>query len=519
MAAPSFSIGPESISVLDGTVVGDYTTVNATVTAVTSGVVSVDHNDEVNSYAELPVSLDMSDRYFYYVALYTENNQRQRVWLSFYDSAGNFKRFDFIDGARRKNYYYIFDLYTAADIFSGTLDVSDISAVRFGLESNNGAYDHELLAIDYLICSEGDTNDPINAKSLFDFIALTYPLPYSNQGSQFESPLRRIIGTLLIPHRIHFEGNVFIDNNSSGGFYFPENPDGDNTSGFALDLFNDTANDSLSGAFFGGSFQVLVFNTSASISIDGQQIFRFGIQDTSSVSNTLSGWTFSQSIGGFLGLLVLTSTSFFNSTGVFVGGSNLNGCSFIGSSSSVAYEWNGSTTFTGNCSFSGNTAHYINFPDSLADGLTFDASSITFGTPTTNIFRADIGVGKTLNITVAAGSGLSISDVTVVSGTVNVVAPQPTVTYTNIPVTGVLLALYDPTTDPDTENAIITSSTLTEHQLTYTAGTSLMRVQAFFPPGTFQRIDLTLPATDQTIDVAGISDADRNYRNPNNTPF
>jgi hypothetical protein len=109
-------------------------------------------------------------------------------------------------------------------------------------------------------------------------------------------------------------------------------------------------------------------------------------------------------------------------TGTITGGAIMSG-TVRANTASQCLNWNGSTLYE-NLDLTGTSnAHYFNFDGAnFTDGATVDVSTVTFGTPGTKLFRLN-AAGKTLNIAVAAGSGITASDVTIVAGTVNVTAP------------------------------------------------------------------------------------------------
>lgn len=105
-----------------------------------------------------------------------------------------------------------------------------------------------------------------------------------------------------------------------------------------------------------------------------------------------------------------------------------------GTAATVVFTWDGAATLIGTIDCPGSD-FYIDIPNTVANGSTFDASGITFtNPPTTTHFRTNVPGGETITISVAAGSGLTLTDVTELgAGTTVVSAPQTTLTFTGIP--------------------------------------------------------------------------------------
>ncbi len=131
-------------------------------------------------------------------------------------------------------------------------------------------------------------------------------------------------------------------------------------------------------------------------------------------------------------------------TGAITGGTSFGGA-VRDNTASYAIEWDGATTFDGLDLTGTDNDHFINCDGTnFVDGATLDISNITFGTPGVRKIRVNAS-GKTLNIETAGG--FTLSDVTVVAGTVNVIEPTNEILITGIPdVINAILAVVNLTT-------------------------------------------------------------------------
>ena len=147
------------------------------------------------------------------------------------------------------------------------------------------------------------------------------------------------------------------------------------------------------------------------------------------------------------------------------------------------------------------SAGIFRFPNlSVGDGYTLKVRNLS----ATDAISLD--VGGLANAIVDAGAGLTI------------IAPQPTITFSNIPVNGCIFTIYDTSVNPNGVVATIVGSTQTTETLSFSTSQATIRVQIISPPGVFNEINLNLPNGDQTIDVGGIANTRTNYLNPDLSP-
>ncbi|MBW4460495.1 MAG: hypothetical protein KME47_09680 [Nodosilinea sp. WJT8-NPBG4] len=193
-------------------------------------------------------------------------------------------------------------------------------------------------------------------------------------------------------------------------------------------------------------------------------------------------------------------------TGSITGGTSFGGA-VRSNTASYAIEWNGTTTFNGLNLTGTSNAHFINCSGSnFTSGATLDVTGIIFGTPGTRKVRVDAS-GKTLNI--QTSGNFTLSDVTVVAGTVNIIAPTPTLTLSGIPAGGIFTIWDDEESDAqDLGTALQVTNPTTGSNISY-VGTAGNSVIFQFVPNTgdsalYREFNIagSIPATSQTLDLA-----------------
>lgn len=126
-------------------------------------------------------------------------------------------------------------------------------------------------------------------------------------------------------------------------------------------------------------------------------------------------------------------------TGLVTGGVNA-AIELINCTNTTTYEWTQNSdlsypNLSGSTFNSPAANYYINVPSTVPDGATLDISGVTFtSNPLTKKIRCDIGAGKTLNLNVGSTS-VSLSDVEIVSGSVNLIVDQVTFSASSLATT------------------------------------------------------------------------------------
>ena len=310
----------------------------------------------------------------------------------------------------------------------GSIDLTQITQVGFWWQTVSGSWEPWSGGI-YL--AESLTTGGSTGQGTISDIRVAQDL---TPASGVTDTPQQIYGAGFSHYMSHI-GPCFIGNNDAtwfntadpGSLIFPANLSNLILSDNARKVvFNTTQTQTIEGkAFVGGSSALLTF------------------ENISSGTLTFSRCTWSICLNVGLGSTAIISTGFFQDAGTITGGASFSRSSFAGTTADWVVEWNGAATFE-LCQFEGTPDHYINFDGvNFADGATIDLSSVTFGTPGTNLFRLD-ATGKTLNILVSAESGITSADVTVVAGTVNIIAPISEIVLTGIPaVAGALVGVLN----------------------------------------------------------------------------
>lgn len=395
---------------------------------------SITGNANEDKYIELPLTSaqDLSEKIL--VLAYGSNlvgNTYARVGLrSGATSNTNYVTYNcYLSGNSGNEILVALDGSTTADNSAGSFDQTDVQAIRFEFRrtSSNSNRTLEIYSDPFVVPSGtgavltgGDSGDPIDmgfAAQYFRSDGRYYSQTISQSGTEgFEN-----FQQLVVPFSF--------GNGSTASTYI--------ISGSAVSYASNTKPASNSGNQ--PTIQVAArtyrINTEASnvflgLTVDGRSVDSF--IDASSSTNRYPAF-----LGKRLTSLDLGNSSYsgvVDNSGIVEGGADVT-LEFNNPTGTYAYNWKNSADLSGS-EFANSPDFFINFDGAnFTDGATFDATEITFsGTPGTKHFRVDAS-GKTLNITVPAGSGLTLADVTVVAGTVNVSAPAATTTISGVPTT------------------------------------------------------------------------------------
>jgi hypothetical protein len=414
MAAPSVSgIDFASINNFDS-LTGITFTPNATNAVVESNFLKFRFpTNGVRQTASIPIPgepINATDKYFLFwcfVANYTSPTPQ----IAFVDSSGRKKTFT-ITTQRGNSRFFLIDLSTTNyNTETSGFDQSSLSTIEMSVLGNSGFIDtlgvrfSRVAMIDRLTVTGGELGTPAKIQSIRDYLLAI------DSSASFQN-LNFIATTdfLETQHRVRIAADYFSEDSLSGLIAQDDR----------LETWNTVQN--LGTTFFrqvASSFREVDFDLQNAQTVNSLIVDGYIFKNSSTPVIRFFNLNASGSPSLDFGSGELESSTITNS-GIVSGGADYTSVSISNGTGSYALEWNGAATFE-SVSFSGSTAHYINCNGAnFTDGATLDITGITFGTPGTRKIRVN-AAGKTLNIQTAGG--FTLSDVTVVAGTVNIVAP------------------------------------------------------------------------------------------------
>ncbi len=198
-------------------------------------------------------------------------------------------------------------------------------------------------------------------------------------------------------------------------------------------------------------------------------------------------------------------------SGLTSGGNNIV-IEWLNSTAPTVYEWNGTANLAGSTFNSPASTYYIDIPASLGT-VTLDVSDVNFTTRPTGdrVFRAAPGVGETVTIRAAASAAFTVAANVQNdgAGTVEILAPQVTLTIQGIPAGGIFTIWDDEDPDPqDLGTLLQETSPTTGADITYIGSSGNALILQFVPntgdSAQYQEFNFpfTFPAASQNLDLS-----------------